>query len=128
MKLHFIFAFVFCSALAGMDLQQSKQLSPAVSESQNYFDALPNDIKAQILAELYDFSRPIGTKDILRFLRTSKKYYDDSQLTPKLMYAISKRYDSDFRYADIKLDNGFMQITFDLGTPLAISFLKAITK
>ena len=85
---------------------------------------MPNDIKAQILAELYDFSRPIGTKDILRFLRTATKYYNDPHLTPKLMYAISRRYGSDFRYADIKLDNRFMQITFDLGTPLAISFLK----
>ena len=124
MKLHLIFAFVFCVPLAGMELHQSKQLSPVVAGSQNYFDVLPNDIKAQILAELYDFSRPIGTKSILRFLRTAKKYYNDQDLTPKLMHAISRRYGADFRYAGIKPDDRFMQITFDLGTPLAISFLK----
>ena len=119
MKLPLVFILIFCfSVTSAMELAFVQQSSPAFARSQDYFDVLPKDIKAQILAELYCSA---GNKYVLRFLRTSKKYYGDPDLTYKLIYTMTH---------DFQGNRGerVMQIALDLGTPHAVSFLREYYK
>ena len=110
---------IFCfPVISGMELTFEQESAPVLAGSQDYFNVLPNDIKAQILAELYCSA---GNKYVLRFLRTSKKYYGDPDLTYKFIYSMTH----DFRG---NMGERIMQIALDLGTPHAVSFLREYYK
>lgn len=110
----FLLVFLF-SSLMGME--QSVSVVPQTE----LFDTLPTECTVNILGYLYEPNKNSGTRQIIRFLRTAKKFYQSEMLAAHIMHLLQGLNKNDPGKDRVYQEFGALA---ELGTPTAMTVFK----
>lgn len=113
-KMHKIsyYKYLFLSLNMVFFCSQSIEIQPKVTVPINHLDSLPFDLLGYILGFM-------EVKEVNRFLRTAKKYYNSKPLTSSVMTQIHSRY-----FPPLMPVENWMYSARDIGTPTASAVLR----
>lgn len=111
--------FFFC--LSFITIQTFCMEMPVAVEQSDHFDALPVEVTCHILEYLYVPHKNPGTKQIIRFFRSAKKFYYSQELSGHIMHMLQG-----IKPVDPKQDKFYKEvdILFEIGTPAALQVFK----